>query len=305
MNRLQDIVAGLLSAAAAGLPGNRSNGRLVSAGAQRAYLLYVPESYDPAGPTPLVISLHGYAEWPAHQMRVSGWNRLAERHGFIVAYPSGAGFPRRWRMRGMAGSPADPQKDIGFISDLITHLENEYHLDPARIFVNGLSNGGGMAFVLACRLSERIAAIGGVSGAYLLPWAECAPVRAVPAVLFHGSADPIVPYHGGPSRAFNLPFPDVPAWVETLARRNGCDATPQPLPARGDVRGLHYNAGTGADVDFYMIDGGGHAWPGSEPIPAWIVGRTSRDIDATQVMWDFFQAHPLPTHGATPAGSNP
>jgi polyhydroxybutyrate depolymerase len=154
-------------------------------------------------------------------------------------------------------------------------------------------------------LSERIAAIGGVAGAYLLPWSECTPARAVPAVLFHGTADPIVPYRGGPSRAFNLPFPDVPAWVAALARRNGCGGEPRPLPARGDVSGLRYSGGR-ADVDFYTIAGGGHTWPGGEPIPAWIAGRTTRDIDATRVMWDFFQAHPLPAGNVTTsAGSNP
>ncbi len=268
-----------------GLPRGCTRQRLVSGGERRSFLLYVPPAYDPARPTALVISIHGYAEWPAHQMHISRWNELAAQQGFLVAYPAGRRIPRRWRTQG------DLPQDVDFISGMIDALAGRYNLDPARVYANGLSNGGGMSFLLACRLSNRIAAIGGVSGAYLTPWEACRPARAVPAILFHGTADPIVPYHGGPSRSFNLPFPDVPGWVQTLARRNGCSEPPVSLPAQGQVSGLRY-AGA-AEVVFYTIAGGGHTWPGGEPLPRWIAGSTSQDIDATRAMWQFFEQHPL------------
>jgi polyhydroxybutyrate depolymerase len=273
---------------------NRINGTLVSSGEKRSYLLYVPETYNPATPTPLVISLHGYAEWPAHQMQISHWNDLAEQYGFIVVYPSGTQFPLRWHTRGEPGSDTDPMLDVTFISDLIDQLESEYNLDPARIYVNGLSNGGGMSFVLSCKLSERIAAIGTVSGAYLFPWSECHPSRPVPTIVFHGTADPIVPYQGGPSKAFDLPFPSIPEWIDALARHNGCTGAPLELPASGDVSGVQFaNCASNAEVIFYTIAGGGHSWPGGEPMPESIVGYTTQDINATKTMWDFFQQHPL------------
>ena len=272
---------------------NHTNGTIVSSGRKRSYLLYVPKTYDPATPAPLVISIHGYGEWPAHQMQISRWNSLADQYGFIVVYPSGTGFPKRWRTRGAADSETDPLLDVTFISDLIDKLEGGYNLDPARIYANGLSNGGGMSFVLSCKLSERIAAIGTVSGAYLFAWDEYRPVRPVPVIVFHGTADAVVPYQGGPSRAFNLPFPFIPEWVAALAHHNGCSGTPQEIPARGAVSGIRYNNCT-ADIVFYTIAGGGHAWPGGEPMPKFIVGHTTQDIDATRVMWDFFQQHPLP-----------
>jgi polyhydroxybutyrate depolymerase len=271
---------------------NRTNGKLVSAGETRAYLLYVPKSYNPAVPTPLVISIHGFAEWPAHQMQTSRWNDLADEYGFIVVYPSGTRFPLRWRTRGAAGSQVDPAQDIAFISDLIDKLGQDYNIDSRRIYANGLSNGGGMSFVLSCALSERIAAVGLVSGAYLYPWDNCRPTRPVPAVIFHGVDDQIVPFKGGPSRAFDVPFPVISDWVSEYAQRNGCVAS-QSLPTRGEVTGVQFT-GCAADVRYYTIAGGGHSWPGGVPLPEWIAGRTTLDIDATRTMWEFFQQHPLP-----------
>ena len=267
---------------------NQADGQIVSGGRQRSYLLHVPASYDPATPVPLVISIHGFAEWPAHQMQISRWNDLADQHGFIVVYPAGTGFPRRWQTGGEA------LEDVTFISDLIDALAQRYTIDPTRIYANGLSNGGGMSYLLACQLADRIAAVGSVSGAYLLPPDECLPARPVPLIAFHGTADPIVPYDGGPSASFDLSFPAVPDWIAAWAGRSGCDAAPVPLPGHGEVSGLRYIGCRGsADVLFYTIHGGGHAWPGGPPMRRFIVGHTTQDIDATAVMWAFFTHHAL------------
>lgn len=274
---------------------NHTNGKIVSSNEKRTYLLYVPESYDPNTPAPLVISIHGFAEWPAHQMQVTHWNDLADEYGFIVVYPSGTDFPKRWRASVGDGNSSDSMPDVIFISDLIDRLESEYNIDPARIYANGLSNGGGMSFVLSCTLSGRIAAIGTVSGAFLFPWESCDRSRPVPAIIFHGTADPIVPYQGGPSDSFDVPFPFITDWVERMAQQNGCSGLSVDLPVQGKVRGVQYTGcSSGADVIFYTIEGGGHSWPGGEPLPEFIVGTTTQDIDATKVMWEFFMAHPLP-----------
>jgi polyhydroxybutyrate depolymerase len=270
---------------------NRTNGSLVSAGERREYLLHVPASYDSARPTPLVISLHGFAEWPAHQAQISRWNDLADEQGFVVVYPAGTRFPLRWRAGGRI-NPADPAPDVTFISDLIDTLAAEYNIDPARVYANGLSNGGGMSFVLACALSERIAAVGMVAGAYGYAWEKCAPARPVPAIVFHGTADPIVPFEGGGDSGSSAGLPEIAGWVDTLADRNGCAAEALALPRSGAVNGAAY-ADCAADVVFYTIDGGGHTWPGGEPLPEWITGSTTQEIDATRTMWEFFVQHPL------------
>ncbi|NTU56247.1 MAG: hypothetical protein HGA79_08350 [Anaerolineales bacterium] len=272
---------------------NRTNGTIVSAGERRSYLLYVPESYDPSKPTPLVITIHGFAQWPAHQMHITRWNDLADEYGFIAVYPAGTRFPMRWRIVGEAGSRQDPMRDVTFISDLIDKLEADYNIDPARIYANGLSNGGGMSFLLSCEMSDRIAAIGTVAGAFTLPWDDCQPSRPVPTMVFHGTEDPIVPYEGGRNHDTDFFFPAIPDWAATLAGRNGCNPDPDELPASGQVSGIRYT-GCAADVTFYTITGGGHTWPGGEPIPERIAGYTSPDIDATRALWDFFLAHPLP-----------
>lgn len=297
LKRLLFIVLGLLVALLAILAGvflltNVTNGTLVSGGKQRAYLLYVPESYNPNVSTPLVVSIHGFADWPAHQMEISGWNKLADQYGFIVVYPSGTQFPLRWRIFGSQDGNTDTALDVTFLSDLLDKLSTEYNIDRTRIYANGLSNGGGMSFVLSCELSERIAAIGSVSGAYLYPWDECNPSRAVPAILFHGTADPILPYEGGSSRAFDIPFPNIQEWVNTLAKRNNCAENPPVQPVAENVSSQQFTNCAG-EVIFYTIEGGGHNWPGGKPLPGFITGATTQEIDATQFMWDFFQQHPL------------
>ncbi len=179
---------------------DRTNGSLMSSGQERRYLLYVPETADLSQPIPLILTLHGFAQWPANQADVSQWNALADAHGFLVVYPAGTGFPKRWD----AASPAAENEDIVFLSDLIDALSSEYPIDPNRIYINGLSNGGGMSFAFSCAFFERVAAFGSVAGAYVTPWQNCEQARPVPAVIFHGDADPIVPFTGGQSGRNNL-----------------------------------------------------------------------------------------------------
>ena len=269
-------------------------GEVLSSSETRSYLLYVPDSYDPQTPAPLVISIHGYAEWPAHQAHTSRWNELAEKEGFLVVYPSGTDFPKRWRTTGLPSTSGTSEMDVLFISDLINQLEANYNIDPDRIYANGLSNGGGMSYLLACQMSERIAAVGGVAGAYTYPVKQCSPSRPVPFIAFHGDADPVVPYFGGPSRSFDIPFPSVPDWMEAWAERNQCTQKTS-IPQEEEVFGVHYeDCSQNAEVIFYTIQGGGHTWPGGNPLPAWLVGTTSQTVSATELMWDFFEEHPLP-----------
>ena len=272
---------------------NRSNGFLVSSGQQREYLLHVPKSYDRKRPTPLVISMHGAAMWGAAQEETSQWSAVAESEGFIVVYPSGAGGdgPRIWHAEGGAGLA----KDVKFISDLIDTLEAAYNIDPARIYANGLSNGGGMAFVLSCTLSDRIAAVGMVAAAQMLPFEWCTDRRAVPMIAFHGTADHQVPYRGGRTWVAPAYFPDVATWVANWARRNRCEPVPRDSEVATDVtRRAYSNCAHDAAVVLYTVHGGGHSWPGGKPLPEWSAGPTSSGIDASSQMWAFFREHPLP-----------
>ncbi len=273
-----------------------TNGEIVSGGEERVYAIYVPETA--AEPAPLVISLHGFSEWPALHQHVTGWQALADEEGFIVVYPAGTGFPLRWLAFPREENAAISEKDVIFISDLIAALSAEYQVDPERIYVDGFSNGAGMATRLACELSDQIAAIAGVAGAYVVPLDACEPERPMPFISVHGDADEIVPYHGGPSHMFDVPFTDVPEYMAGWAERNGCEAQPVTLEQQGDASGIAYTGcDGGADVIFYTISGGGHAWPGGEPLPERIVGYTSDDLNTTAVLWEFFSNHTLTTDG--------
>lgn len=276
---------------------DRTNGSIVSSGETREYLLHVPSSYDPAKRTPLVISLHAGATWPAHQMNLSHWNRLADEHDFIVVYPAGTpvlfDVVRIWRT-----TSEDVMKDIQFISELIDTLEAGYNIDPARIYANGMSLGGGMAFAVSCALSDRIAALGTVAAAQSLPAGWCTSSRPLPMIVFHGDADGIVPYDGGPlGDPFNPVKPVYPAvwdWVASWAERNRCAAGPVDSAVAPDVVRIEYqDCADGAAVLLYTLVGGGHSWPGGKPPPEWRVGATNTSIDATSAMWAFYLEHPL------------
>jgi polyhydroxybutyrate depolymerase len=273
---------------------NVTNGEVVSSGQQRRYLLYVPDTYDSSTPTALVICIHGFAQWPAHQMEMTGWNELADESGFIVVYPEGTGFPLRWNAGGRLGTAEDPMLDVVFLSDLIDALAEQYNIDGARVYANGLSNGAGMSHMLACKLSDRIAAIGTVAGAYSLPWNECTPTRPVPVIAFHGTDDPIVPYGGEAAHGPGFSLAPVTLWAARWAEMNGCADAPLQLPASGEATGVRYaECDQNAEVVLYTIRGGGHTWPGGEPLPEWLTGHTTGDVEATENMWEFFTLHPL------------
>jgi len=271
----------------------RSTGTIVSSGEKREYVLYVPRSYERARPAPLVISLHGAGLWGAAQQDISQWNEVAEREGLIVVYPSGLGGrgPRAWR----AGHSGADNRDVRFISDLIDMLESAYSIDPARIYANGLSNGGGMSFVLSCTLSDRIAAVGLVGAAHFLPVSWCAAPRPVPMMAFHGTADRFTAYNGGTSWvARRHRFPNIATFTADWARKNQCGPDPVESVVAADVTRLEYtNCGDDADVVLYTIRDGGHTWPGGAPLSEWFVGTTSTGVDATSQMWEFFKEHPL------------
>jgi polyhydroxybutyrate depolymerase len=271
---------------------NRTNGTIVSSGRKRTYLLHVPRTYDRTRPTPLVISMHGAGGWPVQQMELSRWNRMADEHGFIVVYPSGieSAGPRVWHMGGDG-----LMRDVRFISELVDKLEEACNIDPTRIYANGISNGGGMSFVLSCTLSDRIAAVGMVSAAQILPWSWCTDRRPVPMITFQGTADPMIPYEGGRSPIADNWFPNIPTWTASWARRNRCGTNPVESVVAPDVTRIEYpDCADGADVVLYRVEGGGHTWPGGKPLPEWFAGPTSNGVDATRQMWEFFRGHRLP-----------
>ena len=274
-----------------------------STGFKRCYLLYLPKEYNSSKPIPVVISFHGFASTPGGHAAVTRWNELADSENFVVVYPQGTGFPLRWNsFTSTSWSAVD---DVAFTRELIKDLEATLAVDKSRIYITGFSNGGAMTHNLACELSDVISAVGIISAPVSESPSGCHPSRPVPVIAFHGTDDLIVNYNGA---KLDLPFRNTQnrrqtnsfsylptrEWIERWSQRNQCDTIPENLPPRGDVIGIRFtNCANQAEVIFYTINGGGHTWPGGEPLAGWLVGETNADIDASVEFWSFFQQHPL------------
>ncbi|HEU0296456.1 MAG TPA: PHB depolymerase family esterase [Anaerolineales bacterium] len=257
-------------------------GTLSSGGVTRHYILHVPSSYRPENAVALILNFHGYTSNSGQEENLSDMSAKADREGFLVVYPDG--IDTTW----FTGSGKDGQRDQQFIRDLIAALEGQYNIDPKRIYATGISNGGGMTNQLACDMADAIAAIAPVAGAYNF-WQNCHPSRPVPVLAFHGLDDNIVPYEGGTRKAIE---PPIKEWAAAWATRNGCSSTPDVTTPMNTVT-VHTwsNCKEDADVILYAVANHGHSWPGSPVMPE---SSTSQAINATDLMWDFFQAHPMP-----------
>ncbi len=265
-------------------------------GKTRSYQVHVPPGFDGKTAVPLVLALHGFAMSPALMPGFTGLNETADREGFLVVYPGGTGFPVRWNSGGFRGQSGD---DVGYIRAVLDDLSQAATVDSRRVYATGMSNGAMMCYRLAAELSDRIAAIAPVAGTMATP--DARPGRPVPVIHFHGTEDTLVGYEGpGLKAPEGMSFRSVEQSVRTWVALNGCPemAITTVLPdtnAKDEctVECAVYGPGKdGAEVVLYTVRGGGHTWPGRKA--AKFLGASTRDIDATTLMWEFFQRHPKP-----------
>lgn len=273
---------------------------------ERYYILYVPASYDPSVPAPLVVMLHGGGGTPGSLITSSRMNRQADAHGFIVAYPSGTGAnPKRlfWNvLSSHTFATENNVDDIGFIGRLIDDISSRINVDGKRIFASGISQGGMLCYRLACDpvMSSRIAAIAPVAAVMTVPADQCAASRPVPLISFNGREDGIILYNGGISsvvpRNDRISRPGVLESVLYWVKAAGLSLTPNASGERGSAVMQQYGEDEqGFEVVLWTLNDGGHTWPGGiEVLPNWLVGRVNNDIDASALIWDFFSRHQLP-----------
>lgn len=271
---------------------------VTSEGKERSYLVHVPPSYDPSRPTPVVLALHSAAMNGSLMAKFTGLNEKADRAGFVAVYPNGTGTTslfRYWDAGGVRGDPAD---DVGYVARVLDDLATAVNVDRRRIYATGMSNGAMMCYRLAAELSDRIAAIAPVAGTMAID--ECRPHRPVSVMHFHGTRDGLVLY-GGPDERIpkNLKFLSVDDTIRAWVHADGCPETPTvtPLPdvvAEGTrVVRRHYGPGReGSEVVLYTVEGGGHTWPGRDPRVG-LLGKSTRDISANDLIWEFFERHPM------------
>jgi polyhydroxybutyrate depolymerase len=269
------------------IPPNDQVTTLQSGGLTRMYRVHVPPSYDPSFATPVVLNFHGYVEAAEAQIVLTDMNPHADANGYIVVYPSGTGLVPSWNAGACCGDAMNFHvDDIGFIRAMIARLETDLCVDTHRIYATGFSNGGMISHRLACEMSDIIAAVAPVAGTLVTE--PCNPTRPMPVMHFHGTADPLVPFGGNPA----LGMPPVVQMMQTWAERDRCAQETQTMYLAGDSSCARYpGCAGGAEVVLCIVDGGGHTWPGGFQVPE--LGKTSIDLDATAMMWDFFTRHPL------------
>lgn len=271
-------------------------------GLKRSYLLHLP-AQAPTGPLPLVVVLHGGAGNAASVAKMTGFDAEADQHGFIVVYPDGTGKPRPLReafgkdgfLTWNSGHCCDYAQehgvdDVGFIRAVVADVEKQHAVDPKRVYATGISNGAMMSYRLACEASDVFAAIGPVAG--IIDVDECKPSQKVSVIDIQGTKDEYVPMDGGVGKkAYDKEDrPPVQQSIDFWKQQDGCSVT-----VNADTADLHMidygGCDAGTAVDYYIVQGGGHDWPGGDRLSL-ILDKPDPKVPATDIIWSFFEEHP-------------
>ncbi|MDB6042775.1 MAG: hypothetical protein JWM63_1326 [Gammaproteobacteria bacterium] len=276
-------------------------------GLKRTFRLYIPAKTT-EGALPLIFVLHGGGgtganmEWLTRQ----GFNRIADREGAIIAYPDGVG--RSWndgRADLQSRSSNEKVDDLGYLRELPREISGTFPVDVARVYATGISNGGFMAYRLACDAADVFAAVAPVAASLPVDLGQrCAPARAVSLTIINGTEDPIVPWNGGAIRVLWVARGSVLSAQATAARwmeLDKCDS----LHDVGGLKDAVADDGTAllqrtaecagkSEITLYEVRGGGHTWPGGEAyLGQTIVGRVSHELNANETVWRFFSGRSL------------
>jgi polyhydroxybutyrate depolymerase len=270
-----------------GAPGDKPITLMVG-GKERNLNLHVPPAYDATKRTPLVFLFHGYTMTASEIAAATHFAATADKHGMIVAFPNG--IQKSFNAGDCCGTAqSDNVDDVAFTSAMIDALATDYCIDAKRVFSAGFSNGGFLSYRLACELSDRIAAVAPVAGGLRIDVAACNPKRPVPVLHIHGTSDLLVPYDGG----FGAPHP-VSYSIDAFKTKNGCAAgAGKVVYTKDDVSCTKWDGCTAnADVELCTVTSGGHQWPGGDTLP--YGGSASPNLDSSETIAEFFEAHPLP-----------
>ena len=286
------MLAGCRSTASpvpASAPVGKSAQSIQVGGVSRTFHLYRPQKLP--SQAPLVVMLHGGFGSGSQAEQYYGWDQEADRDGFVVVYPDGVN--HAWNTGGgCCGTPAKQNTDdVGFIKAMIAAVQGEVPIDAARIYATGISNGGIMAYRLACD-TDLFAAIGPDSATLL---GTCPAPKPVSVLHIHGTADKRIRYDGGEGEGFA--HIDGPAVQTVVAGWRTVDGCGQPsVRTDGSVTTSTASCPGGRTVELISIAGAGHQWPGSaqKPVQEKVLGADppSTALNATDMYWNFFVAHP-------------
>jgi polyhydroxybutyrate depolymerase len=290
-----------LPASSASTPRSLSAGasthKLTHDGLERSYILYVPASVNWDQPVPLVFVFHGGTGNAESAIRMSKFNEVADKNGFLLAYPNGTSrvssdILLTWNGGDCCGFAQQKNvDDVGFVRAIVADLQAQVDIDTKRIYASGMSNGGILSQRLACEAADVFAAVAPVAGTLNFP--GCNPSQPISVIEFHGTGDQHIPYDGGygPQSLVNVNFASVKDSVGFWTSFDKCNSQPQ-TESVGDIKHETWTGCT-ASVELYTVINGGHAWPGG------VAGRSEADqptqsISASELIWKFFTAHPKP-----------
>jgi polyhydroxybutyrate depolymerase len=274
---------------------------------QRKFMVHFPPNFNTTTQRPLVLNLHGGSGNMVNAQGFSRLNPVSDQNNFIVAWPQGYGIaPPGFSWADGRNTSADQAgiDDIGFIDKLIDTLITRYNVDTNRIYICGFSNGGFMVQRLACQLSNRFAAMASLGSSMdTVLYQNCNPSKPIPMAFFNGTADPAMPYGGGPMQNPQVtPVVPVDTTVQFWVTHNNCQIAspvfnfPDTFTTDNSTAELYTftNCDCNAEVKFYKLINGGHTWPGVYvAAQASVLGNTNRDINASVELWNFFNAHTL------------
>ena len=300
------VARSIESLAAPGHQAHSTSFGLTVDGLRRSYRLFVPTGLKDSEAIPLVLVFHGGGRTGWGTERLTGFSDLAEKEPFIVAYPNGVG--RSWndgRDTTVSRAHRDHIDDVHFVAAMIDVISKKYRIDPKRIYATGISNGAIFSHYLGANLATRIAAIAPVVGGIAEPFdGRFKPEQPVSVLILQGTDDPLVPFDGGEvaggKRGRIISTADT---VKKWTQRDGCGPAPEiakiidsdPDDGCEAERSTWSSCRDGTEVTLYTLRGAGHTWPGgAQYLPQRFIGKVCRDIDATQVIWDFFKRHAKP-----------
>lgn len=260
-------------------------------GVERSFLYYAPKDLPPNAP--LVLVFHGFTSNAQTIMDYSGYNQLADQHGFAVAYPQGsidAQGNTFWNV-GYDFHADSGVDDLDYVAQLLPFLQETYQLSTRNTFAVGMSNGGELCYLLACQEASRFRAIATVAATMMSQELDrCQPATEIPLLSIFGTADQTTRYQGDAANQDGWgAYAGIPSVIDFWAGRIQADTLirdtlPDLVVEDGSwVQHEQYrHTLTGPGFDFYKIVGGGHDWPG-----AW----GNQDINASDLTWAFFAAH--------------
>ena len=264
---------------------------------ERSYEVDAPAGAPPPGGWPVVLVFHGGGGTAAGARTQSRMSALGAAEGFVAVYPEGsggiAGKLKTWNAGTCCGWAMNHHVDeTAFVAALLDDLPAVVAIDTKRVYATGISNGGMMAYQVACTLAGRIAAIAPVAGEMTMAANECRPTRPVPVLVIHGTADRNLPFDGGPgARALAVhDVRSVAAAIEFWRANNRCADAPVATRQGAVTRTRYLDCSEGGEVELVVIEGGGHSWPGGDRM-ARFLDPPSNALDASAEIWRFFSRH--------------